>query len=225
VIAFEGVGKDVELHNGQCLTLLDRVDLAVGAGEFVAVVGRSGSGKSTMLNLIGLLDTPTRGRILLDGRDVSGCSDSELSRLRGQHLGFVFQQFNLLAKRTAIANTAAPLVFTTAYDAKERTRRAVEQLRRVGLEHRMDALPSTMSGGEQQRVAIARALVGKPRIVLADEPTGSLDESTGAQVMRLLIDEVRHADATLLLVTHDLDLAREADRVVRLEKGKVLEES
>ncbi|MGP3983922.1 ABC transporter ATP-binding protein [Streptomyces sp. KR80] len=219
----EEVGKDVVLRDGQPLTLLDQVNLTVRAGEFVAVVGRSGSGKSTLLNLIGLLDTPTRGRILYEDKDISGCGDTELSQLRGQHLGFVFQQFNLLARRTAVANVAAPLLFTSSCDARERRRRAVEQLRRVGLEHRLDAVPSTMSGGEQQRVAIARALIGNPKIVLADEPTGSLDEDTGTQVMRLLIDEVRSAGATLLLVTHDRELALQADRTVHLDKGRVLE--
>jgi putative ABC transport system ATP-binding protein len=224
LIVFKGVGKDVILPGNGALTLLDEVDLSIASGEFVAVVGKSGSGKSTLLNLIGLLDTPSRGHIMFNGEDVSRYGDRELSMLRGRHLGFVFQQFNLLSRRTALTNVATPLLFTESCSAKERHRRAEEQLHRVELEHRLNAYPSTMSGGEQQRVAIARALIGRPRVVLADEPTGSLDEKTGQQVMRLLIDEVRRENATLLLVTHDAELACQADRTVRLESGRVLEQ-
>ena len=214
-----GVCRDVVLPDGGQLRILTGVDLRVDAGEHVAVVGRSGSGKSTLLNILGLLDAPTAGTYLLDGEPADRLRARRRSRLRGEVFGFVFQQFNLLPRRTAVENVAAPLLYARGRSYLRRNRTAREMLDRVGLAARADQVPERLSGGEQQRVAIARALVRSPRVVLADEPTGALDVETGARVMALLAEVTAETGAALVTITHDQSVAALADRRYRLEGG------
>jgi putative ABC transport system ATP-binding protein len=196
------------------------VDLEIARGEFVALVGPSGSGKSTVLNLIGGLDRPTEGEIWIDGKELSARDEKTLTRHRRQHVGFVFQSFNLLPRLTAEENVALPLMFGGVPE-KERRARAKELLEQVGLAERLTHRPTQLSGGEQQRVAIARALVGQPALLLADEPTGNLDTTTGVEIMHLLKELNQEHGLTLLVVTHDPEVAAFADRVVRLRDGQV----
>ncbi|WP_406860613.1 ABC transporter ATP-binding protein [Streptomyces sp. HUAS MG47] len=197
-------------------------DLVVQRGEFVTVVGPSGAGKSTLLNIIGLLDIPTHGTYLLDGHDTAGLGDTDRTALRGHRIGFVFQSFHLLPHRTALENVALALVYRSI-SHKERMRKAREALVRVGLEHRVDAVPSTLSGGERQRVAIARAMVGRPSLLLCDEPTGNLDTSTAASILELL--HVLHgAGMTILVITHDLTVAQQGERTITIRDGRLTEE-
>jgi putative ABC transport system ATP-binding protein len=194
-------------------------DLDISAGEFVSIVGKSGSGKSTLLNIIGCLDTPTSGVYELDTRDVSMLSDKELSVTRSQRIGFIFQNFNLIRRSTAIANVEKPLV----YQGKNRRQRksiAMQVLQRVGLEDRANHFPAQLSGGQQQRVAIARALVTNPSILIADEPTGNLDLATGNSIINFL-HELHAEGRTVVLVTHDPGLAKQAQRTIVLEDGKI----
>jgi putative ABC transport system ATP-binding protein len=199
---------------------LQDVDLAIARGEFVALVGPSGSGKSTVLNLIGGLDRPTSGEVWINGTELSSSDERTLTRHRRQHVGFVFQSFNLLPRLTAEENVALPLMFSGVPE-KERLAQAQALLKRVGLGPRLAHRPTQLSGGEQQRVAIARALVGQPALLLADEPTGNLDTATGAEIMRLLKELNRERSLTLLVVTHDPEVAAFADRVVKLRDGQV----
>ncbi|GHE07953.1 ABC transporter ATP-binding protein [Klenkia taihuensis] len=216
-----GVGREVRLPDGGVLPILTGVDLAVDAGEHVAVVGRSGSGKSTLLNVLGLLDSPTSGAYLLDGQDTARLRGRRRARLRGECFGFVFQQFNLLPRRTAVENVAAPLLYARGRAFLTRRRTAAEMLDRVGLGARLDTIPEKLSGGEQQRVAIARALVRRPRVVLADEPTGALDVETGRAVMALLAEATAEQGAALITITHDPAIAALADRQLRLAAGRL----
>lgn len=199
------------------------VDLEVHRGEFVAIMGASGSGKSTLMNIIGCLDKATGGNFLLDGADVAGLNRKQLAALRNHKLGFVFQSFNLLARTSALENVELPLFYTHPLGSlRERRNRARDALEKVGLANRSGHHPSQLSGGQQQRIAIARALVNKPELVLADEPTGNLDSQTARQVMALILDHVREHAATLVLVTHDNELAASCtDRVVRLVDGGI----
>jgi putative ABC transport system ATP-binding protein len=196
------------------------VDLAIADREFVALVGPSGSGKSTVLNLIGGLDQPTSGEVWINSTELSGSDERALTRHRRQHVGFVFQSFNLLPRLTAEENVAIPLMFSGVPE-RERLARARQLLERVGLGARLDHRPTQLSGGEQQRVAIARALVGQPALLLADEPTGNLDTATGAEIMSLLKELNQERGLTLLVVTHDPEVATFAGRVVRLRDGRV----
>jgi putative ABC transport system ATP-binding protein len=193
------------------------VSIDIAPGEFTAVMGASGSGKSTLMNVLGCLDRPTRGRYLLDGHDVARLSVSELARVRNRTLGFVFQSFNLLARTTALENVELPLIYA-AVPVPERRRRAAAALERVGLGARLHHHPSEMSGGQQQRVAIARALVGRPRLILADEPTGNLDSRTSEEVMALF-QELGREGITVVLVTHEPDVAACAGRVLNMRDG------
>jgi len=199
------------------------VTLDVAAGELVAVVGPSGSGKSTMLNIIGTLDRPSDGTVTIAGNDVATMSDDALSALRAEHIGFVFQHFHLQAGATASENVADGLLYA-GMGRRERHRRAVDALKRVGLGHRVDRRPNQLSGGEKQRVAIARALVGDPAILLADEPTGALDSASGSAILALL-RELNAAGTTVLVITHDLDLAVSLPRQVRMRDGLVEHDS
>ena len=196
------------------------VSLAIEPGEFVAVMGASGSGKSTFMNLVGCLDRPTRGSYLLNGRDVGKLSRDQLARLRGQQIGFVFQGFNLLPRTTAVENVELPLLYQ-GVAARERHRRAVEALQRVGLGDRLDHTSAQLSGGQQQRVAIARALVNRPSLLLADEPTGNLDSRTSVEVMGIF-QELNEQGLTVLLITHEQDIAEHGRRVVTFRDGVVL---
>jgi putative ABC transport system ATP-binding protein len=196
------------------------VDLTIARGEFVALVGPSGSGKSTVLNLIGGLDRPTSGQVWINGTELSATDERTLTRHRREHVGFVFQSFNLLPRLSAEENVALPLMFS-GMPEKERRARARAMLDSVSLKHRLDHRPTQLSGGEQQRVAIARALIGQPALLLADEPTGNLDTGTGAEIMALLKNLNQEQNLTLLVVTHDAEVAAFADRVVKLRDGQV----
>jgi predicted ABC-type transport system involved in lysophospholipase L1 biosynthesis ATPase subunit len=200
------------------------ISIEVAAGERVALLGKSGSGKSTLLNLLGGLDRPTSGGLRVGERDLDRLSGRELARFRSTTVGIVFQSFNLIASRSAVENVELPMVFA-GRSPRDRRAAAKGVLEAVGLGNRLNHLPDQLSGGESQRVAIARALVNRPRVVLADEPTGNLDSQTARQVMGLIVDHVREHDATLILVTHDEELAASCtDRVVRLVDGRVAAE-
>jgi len=208
-------------HTGDVpLRALDGVSLRVDAGEFIAIMGSSGSGKSTLMNIIGCLDRPTTGTYELTGRHVSGMSRGELARIRNRVLGFVFQQFNLLARTTALENVELPLEYA-GLGSRARRRRAVDALERVGLGNRIQHHPNQLSGGQQQRVAIARAIVNDPKVILADEPTGALDSRTGVDVMAIF-QELWRSGITVVLVTHEADIAEFASRVVVMRDGRVL---
>lgn len=225
ILRLDGIGKTFTLPSGDELPILHDLDLTIHAGEVVAIVGRSGSGKSTLLNILGLLEPPTHGTFTLDGVDAGRLRDARRARLRGDVLGFIFQQFHLIDRRTALENVAEPLLYARRRDLAGRMKRAQELLDRVGLIERHHSMPHLLSGGEQQRVAIARALVRKPRVVLADEPTGALDEATGEIVLDLLLDLVRTEGVTLILVTHDRAVAQRADRIYTLHDGLLQSES
>lgn len=219
LLRLEGVTRSVELPEGESLHILKGVDIDVAVGDHVSVVGRSGSGKTTLLNLLGLLDTPTTGRIMFDDRPVSTFSARARDRARGNDIGFIFQQFNLLPGRTALENVMTPLLYATGRPFWNRRNLAAEMLERVGLGERLTSMPEKLSGGEQQRVAIARALVRGPRLILADEPTGALDIETGATVMALVDEVAEQSGAALITITHDANVAALARRHYRLDRG------
>ena len=197
------------------------VTASISQGEMMAIVGASGSGKSTLLNVIGLLDRPTSGKYLFNGADVSSLSDNQLAEMRNRELGFVFQDFNLLPRATALANVELPLVYS--HGVRRRRERAAEALERVGLGGRAGHKPSELSGGEQQRVAIARALVNDPAIILADEPTGNLDTKSTSEIMAIF-HGLHQEGKTVILITHEPDIAAQAQRTVRLQDGRIISE-
>lgn len=199
---------------------LDGVSLTIDEGEFVAIIGQSGSGKSTLMNMLGLLDRPTSGEYYLSGRDVATLTDDEQSEIRNKQIGFIFQGFNLIPSLTAIDNVELPLVYR-GMKKEERNELSLEALERVGLGQRLHHRPSQMSGGQQQRVAIARAVAAKPPVILADEPTGNLDSSSGREVMRIL-HELSDEGRTVILITHDNEIAEEANRIIRIQDGKIV---
>jgi putative ABC transport system ATP-binding protein len=198
---------------------LDGVDLKIYPGDFVSITGPSGSGKSTLMHIIGLLDTPTSGQVLLNGKDVSRLQEHELAQLRNITLGFVFQQFNLLAKTSALENVMLPLLYSNISPGK-RLPLASEMLIKVGLSDKLKNTPSQLSGGQQQRVAIARALVNNPQIILADEPTGNLDSQSGKEIMAMF-HHLNSEGKTIVLVTHDPGLAKQAKRIIVIKDGKI----
>ena len=220
MIELSNITKTYKMGSQQ-VHALRGVDLTIEAGEFVAIMGTSGSGKSTLMNVIGCLDIPSTGTYIFGGTDVSGLSDDQQARIRNREIGFVFQQFNLLARTSAIKQVEIPLMYAGVNGAT-RGQRAREALIRVGLGDRLDHKPDELSGGQQQRVAIARALVNKPGLILADEPTGALDSISGDEILTLF--EALQGDTTIVMITHDQDVAARAGRIITLHDGLVVED-
>lgn len=200
---------------------LDGISTTIEKGEFVAIMGQSGSGKSTFMNVLGCLDTPTEGSYLLDGADTGGFSRDELAEIRNKKLGFVFQGFNLLSRTSALENVELPLLYN-GHSSRERQEKARHALASVGLEGREDHHPNQLSGGQQQRVAIARALVNDAPIILADEPTGNLDTKTSSEIMELFVKLNRESGLTVILVTHEADIAKFSQRIIRFSDGRIV---
>ena len=220
MIVLEAVSKIYRTGNIE-VRALDHVDLQIHQGEMIAIMGHSGSGKSTMMNILGCLDAPTEGNYLLDGVDVVSLNDKQLAKIRNRKIGFVFQSFNLLPRTTAARNVELPLVYA---GISGRRARAVAALEQVGLGNRATHLPNELSGGQQQRVAIARALVTDPSMILADEPTGALDSTSTQDIMKLLV-ELNDGGRTIVIITHEDDVAAYASRVVTLEDGRVISDA
>lgn len=218
MIRLENITKTYEIGENKVYALRG-VSLHIKPREFVSIIGPSGSGKSTLMNMIGCLDVPDEGSYLLDGEAVSDFTDNELSRIRGQKIGFIFQQFNLLPKLTAYENVELPLIYQKV-EKDERKERVTQVLKTVGLADRMQHKPTELSGGQQQRIAIARAIVARPSIILADEPTGNLDSRSGAEVMDL-IKSLHEAGNTIVLITHDKDVAKKAGRSIAVRDGQL----
>jgi len=212
------IGMPNELH------ILKNIDITVEEGEFVSIVGQSGSGKSTLMNLIGALDRPTSGFYALAGHDISQMNDDGLSDIRNQQIGFVFQTFNLIPRSTALRNVELPMLYS-GISASKRSKRAKELLELIEMGERMDHLPNELSGGQKQRVAIARAMANDPAIILADEPTGSLDSSTGRMVMDIFHKLHREQGKTIVLITHNAELAEETERMLTIHDGRIVDET
>lgn len=223
IIRMRGIVKRFYVGEPNELEILHGIDLDVYEGEFVSIVGASGSGKSTLMNLIGALDRPTEGSYVLDGTVIEEAADSELSVIRNRKIGFVFQNFNLISRTNAKKNVELPMLYA-GVPAAERRERAEELLRVVGMEERMDHQPNELSGGQKQRVAIARAMANDPAIILADEPTGALDSKTGRLVMDLFHRLHREQGKTIVLITHNAELAQETDRVLTMRDGMLFDE-
>jgi putative ABC transport system ATP-binding protein len=219
VLTIRGLTKTIRLRGGEELHILRGVDFDLAPGETVAVLGRSGAGKSTLLQIMGLLDPFDQGTYLIEGRDVTRLTERTRSRMRGATFGFVFQQYHLLERRSALANVTAPLLHAPLREFAHRNKKARQALEDVGLSERLAFTPEELSGGEQQRAAIARALIRSPRVLLADEPTGSLDVETGARVLDLLVAAASQGGASLVVITHDTAVAARMHRTVILEDG------
>ncbi|MBH0175696.1 ABC transporter ATP-binding protein [Fictibacillus sp. 23RED33] len=218
MLRLEAVYKSYQMAEEE-QTVLKSINLEIEKGEFLSVLGPSGSGKSTLMNIIGLLDEPTSGHYHLAGKQVEHLIEKELAVLRNKEIGFIFQQFQLLQKLNALQNTELPLIYS-GIPAKERKMRAAQMLERVGLADKMQNRPNQLSGGQQQRVAIARALVTEPSILLADEPTGALDQKTGQQIMKLF-QELHGEGKTIIMITHDLEVAKNGSRIIRILDGEL----
>src|SRR4030067_3261660 len=221
LIYLENVSK-VDGSGTARVDAISEINLEIAGGEFIAIIGPSGSGKSTLMNIIGCLDRPSAGRYILDGEDVSHIEDEKLARIRNKKIGFVFQMFNLLAKHNALYNVQLPLVYAGA-GPEERREKGIQMLKKMGLEGRITHRPNQLSGGECQRVATARALITDPPILLADEPTGNLDTKTGIDILSLFKTLNREEGVTLILVTHNPEIAKEARRRIYIQDGKIVE--
>lgn len=220
MIKLENIHKTYKL-GGENITALDHINLEIKKGDFVAIIGKSGSGKSTLLNVLGLLDD-YNGEYILDGVNVSKFKSNQLTKTRNQKMGFIYQSFNLLPKLSAVENVALPLIYS-GYSHKDSLEKAKEYLEIVDLEDKINNKPTQLSGGQQQRVAIARALINEPKILFADEPTGSLDSKTSRDIMNLLKKIWKEQGITVIMVTHDDTLAKEANRIIRVSDGKIIE--
>jgi len=222
IISLENISRYF-IVGDEVVKALDGVSLEIEKGEFAAIMGPSGSGKSTMMNLIGCLDTPTNGRILIDGKNTFGMKEKDLAYVRNRKIGFVFQQFNLLPKLNALENVITPLLYRGDIGVSERKQMAESALERVGLKERMKHRPNELSGGQKQRVAIARAIVTQPAIILADEPTGALDTKTGDQIMQLFYD-LNGEGNTIVIVTHNDEIGNKCPRVIKIRDGHIVED-
>lgn len=211
-----GLESEIEILHG--------IDLKIYEGEFVAIVGESGSGKSTLMNIIGVLDKQTEGEYYLDGIDIKNANEAEMNVIRNKKIGFVFQNFNLIGRTSALRNVELPMLYA-GVPAEQRTKRAKELLSKVGMESRMNHMPNELSGGQKQRVAIARSLVNNPAIILADEPTGALDSETSAMVMDIFNDLNKNQGKTIILITHSKEIAEQCPRIVTIKDGKIINDS
>lgn len=211
-----GLESEIEILHG--------INLKIYEGEFVAIVGESGSGKSTLMNIIGVLDKQTKGEYYLDGIDIKNANESEMNVIRNKKIGFVFQNFNLIGRTSALRNVELPMLYA-GVPAEQRTKRAKELLSKVGMESRMNHMPNELSGGQKQRVAIARSLVNNPAIILADEPTGALDSETSTMVMNIFNDLNKNQGKTIILITHSKEIAEQCPRIVTIKDGKIINDS
>lgn len=211
-----GLESEIEILHG--------IDLKIYEGEFVAIVGESGSGKSTLMNIIGVLDKQTKGEYYLDGIDIKNANEAEMNVIRNEKIGFVFQNFNLIGRTSALKNVELPMLYA-GVPAEQRTKRAKELLSKVGMESRMNHMPNELSGGQKQRVAIARSLVNNPSIILADEPTGALDSETSTMVMNIFNDLNKNQGKTIILITHSKEIAEQCPRIVTIKDGKIINDS
>ena len=221
MIELKDINKSFYL-GGETIKALDHIDFHVKKGEFISIIGPSGSGKSTLMNILGLLDTPDSGSYMLDGTKIDKASENELAKIRNNKIGFIFQNFNLLGKLTAVQNIQIPLIYKGITN-EESKKKAYELMAKVGLKGREKHLPNQLSGGQQQRVAIARALACDPEIILADEPTGALDSKTSVDIMNAL-EELNKKGQTIIVITHDINVAKRAKRIVRIADGRLYEE-
>jgi len=219
MIEFEKIYKIYNMGDSE-VRAVDGISFNIEKGEFVAIVGQSGSGKSTCMNIIGALDVPTEGKYILNGKDVSKLTDDELAEIRNKQIGFIFQQYNLIPKLNVYENVELPLLYSNI-DAKEREKRVLESLEKVGLLERRNHMPNQLSGGQQQRVSIARALATHPSLILADEPTGALDSKTGREIL-MFLKQLNAEGNTVILITHDNSIAEEAKRIIRIQDGKIV---
>lgn len=221
MIKLSKVFKEYKL-DGEIFSALKNINLSIDTGEFIAILGPSGSGKSTLMHMIGLLDIPTKGKILVEEKDVSKLSDESLSKLRNEFVGFVFQQFNLINKLTVLENILLPTIYSKKKFKISPKEKALTLMRRFGIEEKASSYPNKLSGGQQQRVAIARALINNPNLILADEPTGNLDTKTGDKILSLLEELNKKDKMTVVLVTHEADIAIHARRKIKIRDGEIM---
>jgi len=221
MINLNGISKSYETEAGSVLALID-INLSIKESEFISIMGQSGSGKSTLMNIIGCVDRPSKGQYLINNIDIGTISDSNRSRLRGKLFGFVFQSYNLLPRLSALEQVELPLLYQQSDNRKER---ALNALTSMGLRNRIYHMPNQLSGGEQQRVAIARSLVVNPKIILADEPTGALDTKTGLEVMRIFSELVQKQGISVIIITHETNIAEQTNRMIRVSDGRIIEDT
>lgn len=222
MIKLTDVSKDYVIDSEYTFHALKKASIEIKDREFVSIMGPSGSGKSTLMHIVGLLDKPSTGKVYVDGKEISKITDDELSRLRNEYIGFVFQQFNLINKLTVLENVMLPTLYCRKELDFDPSERAIELLTKFGLSSKLNSNPNKLSGGQQQRVAISRALMMKPKLILADEPTGNLDSKTGHEIMDLLVELNRKEKITVVLVTHESDIAAYAKRIIKIKDGEVV---